>query len=85
VWNKRSVLQIHEAGVSFPQKLKVDIVVISNDAVTNVDELLKQIDTRNIILDSSNSWQIVSKLKRQNTSEAEVYSVAHQGAFELRI
>ena len=85
VWNKKSVLQIHEPGLSFPERLKVDIVVISNNAVTNVDELLKQIDTRNIILDSSNSRQSVSKLERHNTSETDVYSVAHQGAFELKI
>jgi competence protein ComEC len=83
VWNRKSILQIHESTFSLPGTLQLDLVIISNDAVKNVDELLKQIDTKNIILDSSNSRYNVSKLM-QNT-EAEIYSVAHQGAFELKI
>jgi competence protein ComEC len=83
VWNQKSILQIHEPTFSLPGTLQLDLVIISNDAVKNVDELLKQIDAKNIILDSSNSRYTVSKLM-QNT-EAEIYSVAHQGAFELKI
>jgi competence protein ComEC len=83
VWNQKSILQIHEPTFSLPETLQIDLVIISNDAVKNVDELLKQINTKNIILDSSNSRYNVSTLM-QNT-EAEIYSVAHQGAFELKI
>lgn len=85
VWNQKSILQIHEPIFSLPGTLRLDLVIISNDAVTNVDELRKQIDTKYIILDSSNSRYTVSKLMQATIAETEIYSVAHQGAFELKI
>jgi hypothetical protein len=80
------VLQIHEPEFRLPEKVRVDFVIISNDALTNVEEFTKQISANRLILDSSNSRFNVSKLMRQGVNnDIEIYSVADQGAFELKI
>jgi competence protein ComEC len=86
VWSNHSVLQIHEPEFRLPEKVRVDFVIISNDALTNVEEFTKQISANRLILDSSNSRFNVSKLMRQGVNnDIEIYSVADQGAYELKI
>ena len=80
VWNDKSIVQIHHPQYKIPENLEVDFLIISNNAVANVEELNKQIRARNIILDSSNARYKISGL-----SGSGVYSVPHQGAFELKI
>jgi competence protein ComEC len=80
MWNDKSIVQIHHPQYKIPGGLEVDFLIISNNAVTNVGELNKQIRARNIILDSSNTRYKISGL-----AGSDVYSVPHQGAFELKI
>ncbi len=80
VWNDKFIVQIHDRQFKIPKGLKVDFLIISNNAVTNVEELNKQIQARNIILDSSNSRYKISSM-----TGIGVHSVPHQGAFELKI
>ncbi len=86
VWNKTSLLRIYDKIYSLPDNLQVDYLIISNDAVTNIDKLLQQLQVKKVILDSSNSKYKASALIRERKNIAtEVYSVAHQGALEFRI
>ena len=85
VWNNLSLLQIYDSQFRIPPGLNVDFIVISNNAVTRVDELRKQIDAKSIILDSSNSRYSASRLFGDNAPSIVIHSVPHQGAFELKI
>lgn len=86
VWKGRTFLQIHDPVFSLPDGLRVDYVIASNNAVNNLVDLVKQVHTNGIILDSSNSKFLATKILQQNkTIQAKIYSVLHEGAFELNI
>jgi competence protein ComEC len=86
VWNKKAVVHIYKSGFRLPEKLNADFVIVSNNSIRNVDELLKHISVKNLILDSSNSKHHSSNLMQQNMQTAtKIYSVVHQGAFELKL
>ena len=86
VWNDLTIVQLQQANYRLPEKLIVDYMIISNDAVRNLSGLLANIKTKGVILDSSNSFYRADKL----FTEAEkyhinIFSVLHQGAFDLTI
>jgi competence protein ComEC len=86
VWNNKSILRIHQASFNLPRRLQVDYVIISNNAVRNLSDLLEQITAQKVILDSSNSTYYATKLIQESEIRAgQVYSVVHDGAFEVTI
>jgi hypothetical protein len=86
VWKGKSFLQIYESTFSAPQGVSVDYVIVSRNSVQHLDKLLGQIQMESLILDSSNSRYLATKLLEQNrTIQHKIHSVLHQGAFELTI
>jgi hypothetical protein len=65
---------------------KVNYVIISNNAITDWFELKNQLQAEKIIFDSSNSLYYVNNaLEHMKDNPSKIYSVMHQGAFELLI
>lgn len=86
VWKGKTFLQIYDSQHSLPVELKVNYVIVSNNAVTNLPQFVKQIRMDTLILDSSNSRLVASKfLKQTKDSRYKIYSVLHEGAFEQQI
>ena len=86
VWKGKSVLLITNTAYSIPSGISVDVVIVSNDAVKDLAVLTSQIQMKYLVLDSSNSNYNATRLLSQAASGlTKVYSVLHQGAFELNI
>ncbi len=84
VWKGKTFLQIHDPAFILPPGIKVDFVIISNNAVKNLQALEKNIQMDQLIVDSSNSIYTATKLLEQAANtKSKTYSVLHQGAFEL--
>jgi hypothetical protein len=69
-----------------PNELKVDYVIVSNDAVQNLGSVVDHLQTKEIILDSSNSFYRTKTMMAESENlSVPVYSVRHQGAFTIKI
>ncbi len=81
VWRGKTILVV-EAG-SFPSgPLKVDYLILSKNAIRNLDQLA-WIEAGKIIVDSSNSFYLAERLVKQGEAlDKEIYSVPHQGAYD---
>ena len=70
---------------STPEKLKLDYLIISEDANVEIASLLNLFEFKKIIIDSSNSFykrkRLIKKLKKQNIP---YHSVVENGAFHIR-
>jgi competence protein ComEC len=86
VWKGKSFLRIYDPAFFIPQGVHVDYVIASQNAVKDPHKLFEQIQMERLILDSSNSRYLTTKLLEQNnTAQHKIHSVLHQGAFELTI
>lgn len=86
IWKGKSFLQIYDPSYILPGDVKADFVIISNNAITDLQKLTEQIWMDRLILDSSNSRSLAGKLLKQtNILEIKIHSVIHQGAFEYLI
>ncbi len=86
VWKGKSFLQIYDRKFAVPDGLSVDFLIVSNNAVNNFQELESRIHIGQLILDSSNSTYFVTHfLDETKTLNTNIYSVLHEGAFELHI
>ena len=86
VWKGKSILRIYDRDFHLPKNVSVNYVIISNNAVKDLTEVGGQIKMEYLIFDSSNTLYLTDKLLKQTKSvQASVYSVLHQGAFELYI
>ncbi len=84
VWGKKVILHIRDEGFVYPDKVEVDVVIISNNSVKNLDVLLGKIKFKKIVIDSSNTFYIANRLVSQaNKLNVNVFSVLHEGAFEM--
>lgn len=82
VWKEHSFLQLTHKNFSVPEWIKVDYLIISNNAVTDLSRLTDHVEAKEIILDSSNTYYIVNQLlKSPQASRLKIHSVLHQGAF----
>ncbi|MGM0498151.1 MAG: ComEC/Rec2 family competence protein [Bacteroidota bacterium] len=96
LWMKKNFFSIHGKRfciitnnkyrkLSSREKLKIDYLIISNDANVKIASLQKLFDFKQIIIDSSNSFykreQWIKKLEKQNIP---YHSVAEDGAFHIR-
>jgi competence protein ComEC len=82
IWKNKTIL-IVEDDIALPVKyFKVDYLVISHNAVRNLEKVAF-IDAEKIIVDSSNSFYLAGKLVEQGkTLKRNIYSVMHQGAYQ---
>ena len=86
VWKGKSFLQIYDRKFAVPDGLSVDFLIVSNNAVNNFQELESRIHVGQLILDSSNSTYFATHfLDESKTLNTNIYSVLHEGAFELHI
>ena len=86
VWKGKSFLRIYDPAFFIPRGVQVDYVIASRNAVKDPHQLFEQIQMERLILDSSNSRYLTTKLLEQNnTDQHKIHSVLHQGAFELTI
>jgi competence protein ComEC len=85
-WQNRTILRIHSTAFRIPNELKVDYVIVSNDAVQNLGSVVDHLQTKEIILDSSNSFYRTKTMMAESENlSVPVYSVRHQGAFTIKI
>lgn len=85
VWKGKSILRIVTPNFNLPRKVAVDVVIISNNAVRKLKDLSSRIQTRHLVLDSSNSYKLASAVVMQARElDINVYSVLDQGAFQLK-
>ncbi|HEX6227045.1 MAG TPA: hypothetical protein VFZ52_21650, partial [Chryseolinea sp.] len=86
VWKGKSFLRIYDRDFVVPDGLSVDFVIVSNNAVPDIQKLQRRIQLRQLVLDSSNSYRFATQILNQHkTSLIKIYSVLHQGAFEQNI
>jgi competence protein ComEC len=81
-WNNTVGLHISEAEFTFSRKHPVDFVLISFDAVKNLDEVVGKVSFEQIIMDSSNSWEVVDRMSNQSRAKDIIFhAVAREGAY----
>ena len=65
--------------------MKVDYLIVSQNAIKDLTSIQNYIQADKIIFDSSNSFYYVDKmLKQANKLHLIVHSVLHDGAFEVK-
>lgn len=85
VWGGKTILQIHDEKFWLPDKLDVDYIIISNNAVKDLSALMK-VHAKEIILDSSNAFYWADKMLVESEKlNLEIFSVLHSGAFDLTL
>ncbi|MDF9799055.1 competence protein ComEC [Catalinimonas alkaloidigena] len=89
VWNGRKVVSITEPfsqNYALQNKLKVDAVIISNNALKSIDKLNQYFEYGRLIIDSSNTFYHAAKLAEE-AKELKIpyHCVPLQGAFEYMI
>ncbi|MBX2841170.1 MAG: ComEC family competence protein, partial [Flammeovirgaceae bacterium] len=80
LWNELSFLNLRKK-VEQPIQIEVDFLIISGNSVTDFD-LIKKVNCRNIIFDSSNRNYKIKRLK-EDLDKAKVlyFTVSEKGAF----
>ncbi len=64
------------------QKIKLDYLILSQNAEISISQLLLMFEVKEIIIDSSNSWKNVVKWKQQCVeNQVNCYSVIEKGYF----
>ncbi|MEO7989679.1 MAG: ComEC/Rec2 family competence protein [Chryseolinea sp.] len=85
VWKQKTILILNQRTFTLPNNLKVDYLIISQNAIKDLTSIQNHIQTDKVIFDSSNSFYYVDKmLKQANELHMNVYSVLHDGAFEVK-
>lgn len=85
VWNGIRILQIEGKTSELPQNLTVDYVLVSKNALYDV-QALQGVKFNKLILDSSNSFYFADRfLTNAQAAGVEVHSVLHQGAFSAKL
>ncbi len=84
--HKKTFMWIRSGDFQLPEQLKVDYLVVSNDALSSLQEVSDHIDFKNLILDGSNSFKYCMRLERQAAkAQKSCYSVLRQGAFLVQL
>jgi competence protein ComEC len=80
-WHNKLIVAIQRPDFDLPANRKIDLLIISNNAVTSWDQL-KGVNAGTVIVDSSNSAQTARLLVDAAKSRSlNVYSVLHSGAY----
>lgn len=82
-WNGRSILILDQRDIDHPRSMKVDYLIIRNNAVKDLNKILHAITPREIIIDSSNSFYTADHLMKQGGDlKLKIHSVLHDGAYQ---
>jgi competence protein ComEC len=85
VWKQKTILIVNQNTFSVPKNLKIDYLIVSQNAVKDLTSIQNYIQTARIIFDSSNTFYYVDKmLKQANELHMNAFSVLHDGAFEVK-
>jgi competence protein ComEC len=85
-WKGKSILHITASDFNLPQQLKVDWLIIGNNAVDQIGKVTTKISFQRVILDSSNSANFSRRfLDDAKLYKFDVHSVLHDGAFAFKI
>ncbi len=85
VWKQKTILILKQGVFTLPKDLKVDYLIVSQNAIKDFAAIQNSIQANQIIFDSSNSFYYVDKmLKQAKELHINVYSVLHDGAFEVK-
>ncbi|HTE29921.1 MAG TPA: ComEC/Rec2 family competence protein [Chryseolinea sp.] len=84
VWKSKTLLRIVNAKFALPRLLNVDLVIISNNAVSSIDQVAQQVHAAQYVVDGSNSPRASTSLTEEGSRlHLNVFSVMHSGAFNL--
>ncbi|MFZ5970685.1 MAG: ComEC/Rec2 family competence protein [Bacteroidota bacterium] len=82
----QSFLAITDRDAELPDSFSVDWLIVSNNSVSSLQTLQQRANCKQLILDSSNSWYIANKLKREAEALGwKVHSVLNDGAFDYTL
>ncbi len=85
VWKQKTILVLNQSTFTLPNDLKVDYLIVSQNAIKDLTAIQNHIQADKIIFDSSNSFYHIDKmLKQAKELHINVYSVLHNGAFEVK-
>jgi competence protein ComEC len=79
-WNGKNILWIYQPGFIVPESVKLDYLILSNNAVKKFSDI-NYLSFNQIIIDSSNSFSFAEKILKHVRNTKNIYSVLHQGAF----
>ena len=80
-WNGKKILLVSDQSFEIPHGLKVDWLIIANNAM-DIPGFKRGITCEKVILDSSNSFFFASRfLEAAKLHKLDVHSVLHDGAF----
>lgn len=83
VWNGKTFLQIFDKKYTLPDSIKVDYVIISNDAVSEAEQMFQRITAHHFIMDGSNTRRHAERMVKQAAQlEHDIHCVLLHGAFE---
>ncbi len=86
VWRGKTIIQVYQSPKAWPENLQTDLLIISNNAVRSLLDIPAVISADQLILDSSNAMSNVQRIKSQaSTLGLDIFSVPHQGAFQLTL
>jgi competence protein ComEC len=82
VWNEKTIVQINDPSFAVPANLEVDIIMISNNAVSSMATVTARVKAKEYIIDSSNSFRNASRLLQESQSlDLKTTSLLHHGAY----
>lgn len=80
-WHTKLIVQTSNPEFYLPAGLTIDYLIISNNAVKNLDQI-KDLKINTLVIDSSNSLPAATRLIAEAKSRSlNVYSVLHSGAY----
>lgn len=87
VWRGKVIVHLHQANVLLPGDIKIDYLVVGNNAIRDLSVIPSPEQYECIILDSSNSFYIAERLVMQarRLGLSNLHSVLHEGAFDMTI
>ncbi len=84
VWKQKTILILNQNEFTLPENIEVDYLIVSQNAIKDLRSIQNRIHSKKIIFDSSNSFFYVDKiLKQADELHIDVYSVLHEGAFNV--
>lgn len=86
LWRGNTILKLTDKDFQIPGAMAVDLLVIGNNALTDLERIADKVTFRKVVLDSSNSFFFASRfLEATKLHKLDVHSVLHQGAFVTKI
>jgi competence protein ComEC len=86
--NNKTILFLHENYwfQEQPQKIKADVVIVSHNPKLYIEHLLKAVDPKLIVFDSSNpQWKILKWKEDCKRYQIPFYTTGEQGAFVMNL